>query len=439
MSAKTNMEIGFAAGCDYDDIHIKEGELLTRVPVIVAYFNLAYKEWADQDLDMSSDEIVDTINGLTFSEEMDASDRELAVLDALQARKQGEVGEDVTPIMDEISAQRVRADASNFGARLPKAFTEHCNAYLEALYTTRFACLVCLDDVAGRVWMNTTTDRNWKGGAWTRDEIIGLPVPGTKAPKNTVIDNSNRLHWDYYTYKSGKTVINSSFYLDAVIATNAGSEIWEKWQTLKDKASSNAEDAQMKESLKKMLNDCAKFLRDGVTVAKALIELERLGGEVSYQVQRESDGSPLKNTVYPVSIWPVNAMNKAEPLTLGSMKTMLKLNPDKENVIDVAIDNGGTWEAYRAAMPQKAPKGADAEIKVSTAKQFESAMHALHRFLSGHGDTLVNKALENKETVDSFLDDFGGFMTIATPLWKSYEAEYKILKAKEKTANRKVA
>lgn len=436
--SKTNMDTGFVATCDFPDINVTEGDKLTRAPVLCAYFNLAYKEWAEQELGLSSDEIVAAINAVTFKEDADDEDREQAVLDALQARKQGTVGEDVEPIMDAVSAQRVRADATNFGARLPKSFSEHVTVYLDAIDDVRLACLVCLDDVAGRVWTNTNPSHNWKGGAWTRDEIIRLPVPGTKAPKGTNIDDTNRHQWDHYRFKAAdKTVINSSFYLDAAIATEPGCTLYEQLQALKDKTATDATksdaDTKQKERLRKRLNDCAKFLRDGVTVAKALIEFDRLGGKVVYEVQREEDGSPEKGTPYPLRIWPAGASGKAESCTLSNMRTMLKLNGKHENVIDVAISKGGTFAAFKAAMPEKTKKG-EASIKVSSAKQFFMALDVEARFLAAGGDTLANKALSDKETGQGYLDDFGSFMTVAVPLWENYKADYAEMKAKEKTA-----
>jgi hypothetical protein len=433
--AKTNMELGFTATAPFTEINIEEGAKLTRTPIIVAYFNLIYKEWAEDELGLSTDEIVDTINALEF-DGMDDEDKEQMVLDALKARKQGEVGEDVTPIMDAISAQRVRADATNYGAKLPKVFSEHVNVFLEAIDDVKLACLVCLDDVAGRVFMNTTTDRNWKGGAWSKEDIVKLPVPGTKAPSGTNIDNSNRHMWDHYRYKDGKTVINSSFYKDAALATDVGSRISDMLEILNAKTDPNDEDKKNKEMLRKRLNNVAKFLSDGVTVAKALIEFERFKGKVTYQVQREEDGSPQRGTPYPLRIWPQDAIGKAESFTLSNMKTMLKTNAKGENVVDVALSKGGTFAAFKAAMPQKERKK-EGSIKVVTAKQFFMAADVISRFIPAGGTTLITKALEDKETKESALDDLGSMMTALGPIWETYKADYLEMKAKEKIANRK--
>lgn len=436
--SKTNMELGFTASAGFPDIEIEEGAQLTRVPIIVAYFNLTFKDWAEEDLGLSTDEIVSTINSLDLMDK-DNEDKEQAVLDALKARKHGETGEDVTPIMDAVSAQRVRADATNYGAKLPKAFSEHVNTFLDAIDDVKLACLVCLDDVAGRVFMNTDKDRNWKGGAWAKDDIIKMPVPGTKAPKGTTIDDSNRHQWDYYSYKgSDKTVINSSFFLDAAIATDVGASISDRLDVLNAKTDPNDEDKKQKEILRAKLKNVAKFLRDGVTVAKALIEFERFKGNVTFQVQREEDGSPQRGTPYPLRIWPQNAIGKAESFTLSNMKTMLKVNGNKDNVVDVALSKGGTFQAFKDAMPQKTPKG-EAAIKVSTAKQFLIAMDVLARFLPAGGVTLITKALDDKETGQGALDDLGSFMTAIGPVWENYKADYAEMKAKERNANRKVA
>lgn len=434
MSQKTNMDRGFNAIAPYEAIEVEEGQQLLRAPVIVAYFNLAYREWAEEELNMSSDEVVDTINKVVFTEGMDDGDREIAVLDALHARKKGETGEDVSPLMDAVSAQRVRADATNYGALLPKVFSEHVNVFLDAIDDVKLACLVCLDDVAGRVYMNNDT-RNWKGGAWSKDDIIKLPVPGTKAPKGTTIDDSNRHQWDYYSYKGAdKTVINSSFYMDAAIATDVGQKIADALEVAKAKTDPNNEDKKQKEMLRKRLNNVAKFLRDGVTVAKALIEFERFKGAVTYQVQREEDGTPQRGTPYPLQIWPQNAIGKAESFTLSNMKAMLKVNGKKDNVVDVALSTGGTFAAFKAAMPQKERKTETAP-KIVTAKQFFLAMDVMARFMPAGGTTLIGKMLDDKETGVYALDDLGSFMTAIGPIWENYKADYAELKAKERIAN----
>lgn len=438
--SKTNMELGFTATSDYPDINVEEGQKLTRAPIIVAYFTLAFKEWAEQDLALSSDEIVDTINGLEFNG-ADDEDKEQMVLDALQARKQGEAGEDVEPIMDAVSAQRVRADASNYGAKLPKAFTEHCQVYLDVLDYARIACLFCLDDVAGKVWSNLDPSRNWKGGAWSKEDISKLPVPGTKAPKGTIITDSNRHQWDYYRFKSAaKETINSSFYLDAAIATEPGSTLWNEIQELEDQAAKGAtkEDAHKKrrEMLKKKLNACAKFLRDGVTVAKALIEMERLNGKLVYEVQREEDGTPDKQAPYPLRVWPAGASSKMESFTLSNMRTMLKANAKGENVVDTAITKGGTFNAFKAAMPEKV-RGKDKTVTVNNARQFFIGLDVFARYINAGGDIHINKALSDKETGSGFLDDFGSFMTLAAPIWENYKADFMEMKAKEKVATAK--
>lgn len=432
--SKSNIELGFAATTDYPDIEVEAGQQLTRSPVICAYFNLLYKEWKDEALEVSSDEIVSAINAIEFEEGQDDEQREQKVLDALHARKHGEKGEDVEPIMDAISAQKVRADASNFGAKLPKSFTEHCNVYLDAIDDVKLACLVCLDDVAGRVFRNDMhTERNWKGGAWSKDEIIKLPVPGTEAPKNTVIDASNRHRWDKYKFKTeSKEIINSSFYLDAAISSEPGSTIWEELQGM-DKAESD-DDKKKKETLRKRLANCAKFLRDGVTVAKALIEFERLGGKIVYQVQREEDGSPQKGTPYPLRIWPENATGKAESFTLSNMKAMLKVT-GKDNVVDVAIAKGGTFAAFKAAMPEKKRSGdADKKIVVTSAKQMLATLDTFGKAIEKGWDTQVNKLCQDKEGGLAYIEEFGNFMSVAGPLWENYKADYGELKAKEQTA-----
>jgi hypothetical protein len=439
---KTNIELGFRANCDYEAIEVEEGQQLTRAPVIVAYFNLAFKEWAEEELGLSSDEVVATINGVEFTDGMDDEAREIAVLDALNARKRGETGADVSPIMDVISAQKVRADASNYGAKLPKTFTDHVNVYLDAIDDVKLACLVCLDDVAGRVWTNTDPGRNWKGGAWSKEDIMRLPVPGTKAPKGTEITESNRHQWDSYRYKtSTKEVINSSFYLDAAIATEPGSTIWDRLQELTGSTDALKSDADKKEkeTLRKRLNNCAKFLRDGVTVAKALIEFERLGGKLVYEVQRDEDGSPEKGTPYPVRIWPQGASGKAESCTLSNMKTMLKLDAKGLNVVDVAISKGGKFADFKAAMPQK-ERGKDKTTKVNNGKQFFFGLDAFTAFLNSGGDIQANKRLQDKETGLGDIESLGNFMALIGPIWESYKADYAELKARERTATaRKIA
>lgn len=431
--SKTNMELGFKVSGDLGDT-FEAGQELKRAPAIVAYFNLVYKEWAEEELGMSSDEIVATINDLEFEDDLNDEDKEQAVIDALHARKHGETGEDVKPMMDSISAQKVRADATNYGAMLPKVFSEHVNVFLDAIDDVKLACLVCLDDVAGRVYMNNDT-RNWKGGAWSRDDLIKLPVPGTKAPKGTVIDDSNRHKWDYYSYKGAdKTVINSSFYTDAAIATEVGQIIADKLEIAKAKTDPNNEDKKQKEMLRKRLNNVAKFLRDGVTVAKALIEFERMKGAVTYQVQREEDGTPQRGTPYPLQIWPQNAIGKAESFTLSNMKAMLKVNAKKDNVVDVALTNGGTFAAFKSAMPQKERK-TETSPKIVTAQQFFLAVDVMARFMPAGGTTLISKLLDDKETGLGYLDDLGSFMNAIGPIWENYKADYAELKAKERTAN----
>lgn len=428
--------MGFAAMDDFPAIEVESGQRLTRTPIIVAYFNLAFKDWAGEELELATDEIVTTINGIAFMDGQDDDQREQAVLDALRARKHGEAGEDVSPIMDAVSAQKVRADASNYGAKLPKAFTEHVNVFLDAIDDVKLACLVCLDDVAGRVYTNTDATRNWKGGAWSKDDITRLPVPGTKAPKGTEITDSNRHQWDYYRYKTAtKEVINSSFYLDAAIATEPGATIWDRLQDLTGSTDALKSDADKKEkeTLRKRLNNCAKFLRDGVTVAKALIEFERLTGKLVYEVQRNEDGTPEKGTPYPVRIWPQNASGKAESCTLSNMKTMLKLDNKGLNVVDVAVTKGGTFSAFKAAMPQK-ERGKDKTTKVSNGKQFFFALDALTAFVNSGGDIQINKRLDDTETGLGDIETVGNFMSVFGPVWEAHKADYAELKARERTA-----
>jgi hypothetical protein len=418
-----------------------QGQKISNKEMLAAYLSCMYREGEGEECSLTVPEIIGCWGQVSAPAEdgevLEGEDLEMEVLDVMKARQHGEVGEDVTPLMDIEAAHRVKADATNYGAKLPKVFSEHVNVFLDAIDDVKLACLICLDDVAGRVFMNTDT-RNWKGGAWSKEEIIRLPVPGTKAPKGTVIDDGNRHHWDNYSYKEGKTVINSSFYLDAAMATDVGSLLSDKLEVLKAKTDPNDEDKKQKEIIRKRLNNVAKFLRDGVTVAKTLIEFERFNGAITYQVQREEDGSPQRGTPYPLRIWPQNAIGKAESFTLSNMKTMLKTNAKGENIADIAIAKGATFATFKAAMPAKERK-TEGSIKVTTAKQFFMAADVIARFLPAGGTTLITKALDDKETGQGALDDFGSMMTVLGPIWENYKGDYAEMKAKERLANKKVA
>lgn len=423
--SKTNSQNGWKAATDYAEIEVSEGDMLSRPEIQSAYFRMMYQESEDEECKLASDEIIRIFNAQDISG-LTSDDAEEQMVEAMRKHQHGEAGEDVVPQMDIGAAIARKADAQNYGAKLPKEFNEHLRRWLDSSQFKRMGCVFCADDVAGRLYNNhDSKERNWKGGAWSRDELAMMPVPGTKPAKGVTIDDSNRHQYDTYKYEaSDGTKITSSWFLDAVIATEEGSILFDELSRLEDekKSAVTASDETKKqiEAAKTSLNDCATFLRDGVTVAKAIIEFERLGGKIIWEVQRDDDGLPAIRSKRPLRVWPQGQSGKAEAFTLSNMRTMLKVDGSNDNAVDRCIANGGTWDAWKKhGMPEKV-KGKKKTAHVSTPLEWLNWQDACSIYVQRAGvDGLIRLLLDkDKNVAQGNVATFGTMMQVILPVWE---------------------
>lgn len=382
----------------------EKGAELTRGPVIAAYLMEMLNTMNDRETTLSAAEVQRTFKA-TDIEGLSPEDAEIKLIEALTALEGGvDEEEEAAPISVEASIARQHS-AHTLASKLNGQFNAHMIAILDAGELVKRGPVTVADDAKAK---------------WTIEEILSMPMPGSKAG-TTAEDKAKQVNmvFDYYKVTaSDGTTIRGSWYGDIILATPEGerlSAILKGKQAEYDKAKDLGLADQIKLE-KDRLNKATGLLRKGVSF---LIVLHKLAAcpLLEIEVQREADGTASR-TLFPVVIWQKGQSGSRKSLTLSQVLGLLKPDVDGMDGIDRTIAKGGTLKAFvDYGLAKKAPKKGKA-IAISNTDNAYDVLFAFNTYLQNGGDGAIAKQVNGPKS-EAWVSLVGDLMSYIAPVYNS--------------------